>query len=179
MRNKFIRKPNTICSQCSKPIYRRPCNKKTKRSKGNFCSQECYGISCRKSYRCCICGTTYLGNKNTCSRSCANIKRGKEGYKGRPKKDKCKDLRAIKEKLINLRGSSCQLCTYNVTKVLVIHHIIPKKLNGSDNPNNLLLICPNCHGEIHSNIRTMEGVRLVEETALKAAGCKNLWGSSP
>lgn len=31
-----------------------------------------------------------------------------------------------------------------------IHHITPKKQGGTDEHNNLIIVCPNCHRKIHT-----------------------------
>lgn len=46
----------------------------------------------------------------------------------------------------------CQfpLCNYttNNKHLIQIHHIVPKELNGSNNKNNLIYLCPNHHNYI-------------------------------
>ena len=144
------RKPNTICFVCSKPIYRRP----SQLSSNVYCSLACSGINQRSQKQCIICKKIYTGQKITCSRSCSNIKRGREGYKTQPIRDNAK--RSLKLKKL-LEGDKCIICNYNKYDVLVVHHIKPRCKGGTDEVSNLLLICPNCHGEIHQGLRDMEG----------------------
>jgi hypothetical protein len=145
---RYNRIPNTKCKNCSKPIYRRPseieCN-------GNrvFCSMVCYGKSNRKEVPCLVCDTLILAtfNKKTCSRSCANIHRTGIKYRLNSPKDKVKSVRAIKIKLLAIRGNTCERCKYSKHEILQVHH---KNRNRTDNNlDNLELICPNCHYEEH------------------------------
>ncbi|OHA46444.1 MAG: hypothetical protein A2541_00550 [Candidatus Taylorbacteria bacterium RIFOXYD2_FULL_36_9] len=65
---------------------------------------------------------------------------------GRPK-DKAEEIRAIKIKLISIRGGKCEQCGYGKSEVLQVHH---KDRNSRNNDlNNLEIICPNCHFEDH------------------------------
>lgn len=47
------------------------------------------------------------------------------------------------------RGVVCEICKFSKTNILVVHHVIERCNGGSDNLENLKLICPNCHAEIH------------------------------
>lgn len=143
------RNPNTHCSICNKPVYRRPAE--LERSKGHaFCSSVCYGIACRKETPCIVCGKPMMAslNKKTCSRACANTHRAGIKYKLHlPRKDKVKNQRALKIRLLEIRGKLCERCGYNKLEVLNVHH---KDRNKNNNDlDNLELICPNCHAEEH------------------------------
>lgn len=145
----YIRKPNTSCSVCHTKIYRRPCE--IRRSDDHlFCSRACYGVSQRKEHPCTVCKRPILAsaNKKTCSRSCANGHRSGIRYRiGRPD-DKVVCQRAIRTRLLRLRGSKCERCAYNDTiEILQVHH---KDRDRSHNhPQNLELLCPNCHALEH------------------------------
>lgn len=145
---KYIRKPNCICKICNKEIYRRP----SQINKGNvYCSQDCFGKSCEILIACVICGIEYQKglHKKTCSRVCANKLRIGTKYTGRPLKDKVKTAQALKTRLIELRGPKCERCPYSNVKILNVHHKIRRADGGSDDLDNLELICPNCHAEEH------------------------------
>ena len=60
----------------------------------------------------------------------------------------CDYLGLLKE-LKNERGNKCQICEKKSNQ---IHHIIPRRIGGSNNKDNLLLICNNCHRIIESLI---------------------------
>jgi hypothetical protein len=144
----YRRKPNTKCVVCSKEIYKRPGVLMQNNGRA-FCSQNCYGKSCRKEVPCAVCGKLILGglNKKTCSRSCSNQYREGIKYKiGRPR-DKAHHVRAIKIKLFKELGGICNRCGYNKSEILQVHH---KDHNRKNNAiENLELICPNCHYEEH------------------------------
>lgn len=142
------RHPNTVCSVCTKPIYRRPVE--IERNNGNvFCGRACYGIHCRKEIPCLVCGKLILSglNKRTCSRACANKHRVGIKYKINRPKDKVKDQRALKTRLLNTRGRKCERCGYNRYEILQAHH--KDRNHNNNNEGNLELICPNCHFEEH------------------------------
>ena len=144
----YKRKPNTICSVCGKPIYRRPIQ--LKRTQGRaFCGKICYGISCRNEKPCVICGTPILSgaNKKTCSRACANRHREGIKYKLNRPHDKVEYYRGLKLRLFEQRGKICERCGHNVFEILQIHH---KDRNRNNNAlENLEIICPNCHAAEH------------------------------
>lgn len=55
------------------------------------------------------------------------------------------------EKLIYQQaGSRCVFCTEDSIALLDIHHIIPRAKGGSNEPENLILACKNCHARIES-----------------------------
>ena len=59
------------------------------------------------------------------------------------------NIRSIRRKLISERGLCCERCHYDNVNVLQVHHIIERSKGGTDDPLNLLLLCPNCHYTIH------------------------------
>ena len=146
MSEPYKRTPNTKCLTCSKPIYRRPVQ-----MKGGpvFCSQACYGVANRKETPCVVCGSPILASANakTCSRACANKNRTGIRYKIGSPRDKVKDERALKLRLLALRGTACERCGYDKKEILNVHH---KDINHDNNDmGNLELLCPNCHTEEH------------------------------
>ncbi len=146
MSEQYIRKPNTQCRICKKPIYRRPCQIM---QGGVFCGVVCYGNSNRKETPCLVCGKPIMAsfNKKTCSRSCANIHRAGITYKNNRPHDKVKYQRGLKVRLLDDRGEKCARCEYAKIEILQIHH---KDRDRENNElSNLELICPNCHYEEH------------------------------
>ena len=181
------RRPNTKCARCGKPVYRRPSVLEVSRGRA-FCSQRCYGIACRKEKPCIVCGAPILAgaNKKTCSRSCANKRRAGIRYKIGSPRDKVRDQRAVKQRLLALRGAKCERCNYARYEILQVHH------NDRDRDNNALenltLLCPNCHAEEHyleqSWLRRDEhtdgGVfRIGKEPVLKTGARKGMWVRVP
>lgn len=145
---KYIRNPNCKCEICDKAMYRRP----SQLAKGAvYCSQDCYGKSCTILITCAVCPKQYKKslNKRTCSKKCSNSLRLGSKYNGRPLKDKVQNNRALKKRLVELRGSKCERCPYSNVKILNVHHKIRRADGGSNDYDNLELICPNCHAEEH------------------------------
>jgi hypothetical protein len=154
------RNPNTNCSICTKPLYKRPGLLEVSKGKA-YCSQACYGKSCRREIPCLVCSKLILGglNKKTCSRSCSNTYRTGIKYKlGRPK-DKAKTAYLLKLRLLEIRDRKCERCEYNKIEILQVHH---KDRDRNNNElNNLELMCPNCHYEEHYSGGKLESLEKV------------------
>jgi hypothetical protein len=145
----YLRHPNTFCTVCNESIYKRP--SQIKKNNGHvFCGIECYRRSIRKERPCLVCGVPILArfNKKTCSRACANKHRAGIRYKLHlPRKDKVVSERMLKLRLFRLRGTTCEVCSYNKVQILHVHH---KDRNHQNNVfSNLQILCPNCHYEEH------------------------------
>lgn len=54
-------------------------------------------------------------------------------------------------KILKRANQGCMICGWNEA-TCDIHHIIPKKQGGSNNNENLIVICPNCHRKVHNKI---------------------------
>lgn len=52
-------------------------------------------------------------------------------------------------KIIKRSGLGCAICGWNES-TCDIHHIICKKDGGSNDNDNLIIVCPNCHRIIHT-----------------------------
>lgn len=52
-------------------------------------------------------------------------------------------------KLLNRLKVSCFKCGWNEA-ACDVHHIIPKKVGGTDDHENLTVLCPNCHRVAHA-----------------------------
>lgn len=148
----MIRKPNCTCKVCGKEFFRKP-SQLGRGSGATYCSQACYAKSCQRPVPCVICGKEILGSRHakTCSRACANKNRAGIKYKGGGghRKDKVKWVQGLKQRLIAQRGTACGRCGFPNTKILVVHHIVRRCDGGGDELDNLELICPNCHAEVH------------------------------
>ena len=142
-----VENPNVICTVCSTPLTGRV----RKRAK-YFCSKKCAGFSHRVPRVCVVCQIPLPHNhyriRKTCSEKCRSISRT-----GRKKVPPGAVLntsqRNFRQQFIPTRGGRCQLCGYSNQKILQVHHVIPRAKGGTDELCNLLLICPNCHTEIH------------------------------
>lgn len=48
------------------------------------------------------------------------------------------------------RLGCCEICEYDFKPILQLHHVKPISKGGNDEPENLMLLCPNCHKMIHT-----------------------------
>ena len=53
-----------------------------------------------------------------------------------------------REAILNRDGYTCQICGEKHTK-LEVHHIIFRSQGGTDDENNLITLCKNCHSDVH------------------------------
>ena len=51
-------------------------------------------------------------------------------------------------KVLNRINRGCSICGWNEA-TCDIHHIIPRKNGGSNDNDNLCILCPNCHRKVH------------------------------
>lgn len=128
---------------------------------GRFCSKRCASSYAANktnknrpiSYVCEVCGKAF--EKRT------SIKKGRKITC-----DTCKNTSVHSNKELNnlLEASSrtvskilyrmkipCSLCGWNKASCDV-HHIVPKKMGGNNSNENLIIVCPNCHREIHNDV---------------------------
>ena len=140
------RKPNTTCLVCETKIYRRP----AQISAGNvYCSPACVGKQQRREKICKICGNAYVGARRTCSHRCANKSRAGIRYTGKRTRDNA--YRGTKRKALIAERSNgtCERCGNDNFAILHVHHIHEQFRGGSNSPENLELLCPNCHATHH------------------------------
>ncbi len=64
-------------------------------------------------------------------------------------------------------GDGCKLCGKIPTDSdrYFLHHVISVREGGSDNPSNRILVCPQCHGYIHSDNNSGNVIRRPDSTA--------------
>lgn len=140
------RNPNCACVVCHTKMYRRP----VQIAAGNvYCSLQCSGKHQRVNKNCKICGSSYFGNKATCSRSCANKARAGISYTRENRFNNAYRGSVLKEKVAELRGGVCERCQENNYAILQIHHKVERYRGGTDDVSNLELLCPNCHAAHH------------------------------
>ena len=129
-----MRNPNTVCSKCGEPIYRRP--SEIKKWKTVLCS------SCRNN-------TMNLIAKNKNTKIYDNyIERWKRGEESGIRKPYYVS-RHIMRYLFKKYNNKCQECgwseinQYSGNIPLECHHIDGDYKNNKEE--NLMLLCPNCH----------------------------------
>ena len=55
-------------------------------------------------------------------------------------------------KILHRANKGCAICGWNES-TCDIHHIVERKNGGSDNTDNLIIVCPNCHRIIHTTTK--------------------------
>lgn len=69
-----------------------------------------------------------------------------------------------KQQLINEMGK-CEVCGFSYKPILQVHHILPIKEDGNDDPENLICVCPNCHEILHAIYEVQENGSDIENNA--------------
>lgn len=116
----------------------------------HFCCKDCHSEFQRKYTDCPECGETFLANKRKfCSKRCANKARTGTLYKGSKTKNRAERVKRLKAELFELRGYKCECCPYSNIKIIQLHHKVERADGGTDEHDNLELLCPNCHCEHH------------------------------
>ena len=121
---------------------------------GLFCSQSCstkYNNAQRipNKLECEYCKnefTSYLKITKFCSKKCSTSARKDKIGKSNSASPTTLSTRINKALITGTK--ECLSCGWNKT-VCDIHHIIPKSKGGTDNFDNLTILCPNCHRLIH------------------------------
>ena len=66
--------------------------------------------------------------------------------------------RQSKQHLIGKAGTACEVCGWSFNRrdilrsvhcLITAHHVIPVACSGTSEPDNLVLLCPNCHAIAH------------------------------
>jgi len=60
------------------------------------------------------------------------------------------------------QAGRCYVCGFDYEPILETHHILPQKSGGSDEPTNLVRLCPNCHRLTHEYMRRSEAMILAK-----------------
>ena len=168
------------CLNCGKDVYNFPCQKrkycnmKCRNEYWNKINQFKVNFKDRakkngKILSCLECGNdfyqTKLSNKKFCGRDCYTKYKSAHILKN----NKYPNLIArgkLRTNIIDwcrlhpgsdtnniawIMSISCEVCGWDRAKV-DIHHIIQKRHGGSNKPENLIGLCPNCHRLVHQNI---------------------------
>ncbi len=154
------------CLECKKTFY--PAISEVRRGNGKFCS-----LSCVCHYRnlhylkprsvkldikiCHFCHRKfqhrpYRGLGKFCSLTCKyNSRRGKQP--GSPNQN---IRRRLKNMAFSSYGENCEVCGYALS--VDVHHLIPRSEDGKDEADNLAVLCPNHHREVHIGILTKNDI---------------------
>ena len=62
--------------------------------------------------------------------------------------------RKLKKRVFELNDNECQKCF--TKEDLEIHHIIPRRLDGTDSIDNLTLLCKSCHSLVEIELMKQE-----------------------
>jgi 5-methylcytosine-specific restriction endonuclease McrA len=143
---KMERKHNCQCDVCGASMYRRPSQIT---GGGTYCSSACVGKKQQKPKLCKVCHQTYIGSKQTCSRSCANTARAGISYTKTNTYNNAYRDNLLKEKLAASRSGVCERCQEKNYAILQVHHTQERYKGGTDKLSNLELLCPNCHTTHH------------------------------
>lgn len=139
------------CAKCGKELRRWPAHARTV----NYCSKSCANSANfndphkkpeqrRKppqpqiAKTCEECGKTFYvfpyrkNNARFCSRKCA--------YKNRRIDDSFTNFR---ERALNTFPHACMICGFDIA--VQVHHVIPRRIGGSNGIDNAVILCPNHH----------------------------------
>lgn len=61
-------------------------------------------------------------------------------------------------KIVKRAKLKCSICGWDEC-ACDIHHILPKKQNGTNDLENLVCLCPNCHRKAHNNLISIEELK--------------------
>ena len=161
--------PDLVCSQCGKTFYRKPSERKLN---NNYCSRTCAnqagsrtlqdvpGLRTSKGVEiaCQNCKSVFYvkphraGKAKYCSAACSHAARfgqpSQSKHEGMPGNSNpnfrgTNNMTTARENAIKFFGSRCIICGW--AEAVDVHHIIPRRHGGTNNLDNLAVLCPNHH----------------------------------
>jgi len=70
---------------------------------------------------------------------------------------------SFKQRVLKLHNNKCYVCGFSIQTILRIHHRIPVSLGGTDEIQNLVSLCPNCHTLVHRlSSKRFDGQKVLE-----------------
>lgn len=152
---------SVICEKCKAEFFKKPSD--VKRTKRNFCSKKCqYEFNDKRIILNCFnCGKETIkrqselrSKNNFCSRSCsvASNNRTRIGENHPNWVNYKSNYRVLAFKNFEIK---CYVCEYNIEEVLQVHHIDKNRNNNS--LNNLCILCPTHHVEVHKGLLKISG----------------------
>jgi len=74
------------------------------------------------------------------------------------------EVQSNRNYLLSIFGAECQICNFDVKEVLEIHHVLPLSVGGTNDYDNLAILCPTCHKIFHAHIKNNDSdmdIRLI------------------
>ncbi len=75
--------------------------------------------------------------------------------------------RKWKNTAFSFYGEKCEVCGYALS--VDVHHLIPRSQNGKDDADNLAVLCPNHHREVHIGILDKEDILKFRQLLVEVA----------
>jgi HNH endonuclease len=136
------------CSGCGAELKRPPSNT----GEENFCTPECAAKTRNVSRTCKQCGqpftiwrTVAQGSTNATGNFCSRTCYDSWLLSGAEDKSHYVQMKGAKRDAV-VEGKLCQRC--GTPDGLEVHHVIPRRVGGEDNPENLIPLCKGCHKRI-------------------------------
>jgi hypothetical protein len=136
------------CSGCGVE-FKRPASNT---GEENFCTPECANKTRNVSRICKHCGLGFAiwrsiaqGSTNATGNFCSRACYDRWLLAGADEKSHFVQMKGAKRDAV-VKGQICQRC--GVADGLEIHHVIPRRVGGEDNPENLIPLCKGCHKRI-------------------------------
>lgn len=137
--------------------------KELNRGNAKYCSQSCASKvpkALKYEHICKHCGQKFMSASKSakyCSDSCKQ-----KNYRAK-QKSLSEEGVSIKTYYKIFEKIPCEICQWNKTS-RDLHHIIEVANGGTNELNNLICVCPNCHREIHNNLISKEDLYKIIET---------------
>lgn len=165
------------CPTCGGEFTRR---RQEVRGAFQFCSKSCAGRvsgntplrSPRRpaaEKRCEECGRTYSvkgsqeGRRRFCTKVCEMAFRSRVMVgRGNPNYRHGQDQTSAKTTALRAYPARCAVCGFDV--ILDVHHIVPKSRRGTNDVDNLILLCPNHHRMVKLGLISAEQLRALSLT---------------
>lgn len=162
--------PDLVCPWCGKTFYRKPSERVLN---NNYCSRKCANQAQSRTLAnipelrkaqgvaipCSNCSNVFFvkphraSKAKYCSCACAHAARfgvqrntqiGKNIRGNRNPNFRGTNNRVTaRDNAVKYFGNKCMVCGWNVT--VDVHHIIPRRQHGTNNMDNLIVLCPNHH----------------------------------
>ena len=143
------------CQHCGKTFLAD--TRELNRGNAKYCSLLCSSKAPKRlqyNQVCKHCGKEFLSaskNAKYCSSSCKQ-----KHYRFLQKTEKIDD-HSIKYFYKTFKDIPCEICGWDKTG-RDLHHILEVSNGGTNEIDNLISVCPNCHRSIHTNVITKEEI---------------------